>query len=106
MVVMNDIEDLAARIGHEFHARKVVLFGSHASGAARRDSDVDLFVIMPFRGRRVDQSVAIRMKLRPTFPLDLVIRSPREVRERLRLGDSFIRQILKTGKVLYEARNR
>ena len=105
MVVMNDIEDLAARIGREFHARKVVLFGSHASGAARRDSDVDLFVIMPFRGRRVDQSVAIRMKLRPSFPLDLVIRSPREVRERLKLGDSFIRQILETGKVLYESRN-
>jgi predicted nucleotidyltransferase len=100
---MNEIEDLAGRIGREFHARKVVLFGSHASGAAAGDSDVDLFVIMPFRGRRVDQSVAIRMKLRPSFPVDLVVRSPREVRERLKIGDSFVRGILETGKILYEA---
>ena len=100
---MNEIEDLAGRIGREFHARKVVLFGSHASGAVTSDSDVDLLVIMPFRGRRVDQSVAIRMKLRPSFPVDLVVRSPKEVRERLKIGDSFIRGMLETGKVLYEA---
>ncbi len=100
---MRQIRAFARRIAAEFRPRKIILFGSHAKGTARRDSDVDLFVVMPFRGRRVDQSVGILMKLRPSFPLDLIIRSPKEVRERLRIGDPFVRRILESGKVLYEA---
>lgn len=105
MVFANDIADFARRLGHEFRAEKVVLFGSHAYGTPTVDSDVDLLVVMPFRGSRVVQSVAIRMKLRPAFPLDIILRSPGEVRRRLQMGDSFIRDILATGKVLYEADN-
>ena len=106
MVAMNEIEQFAARIGREFHARKVVLFGSYASGAATRDSDVDLLVILPFDGSSVVQSVAIRMKLRPAFPVDLIVRSPQTIRRRLKMGDDFLRDILDTGKVLYEADGR
>jgi len=103
MIQGGRIKEFAQRIGREFRAQQVILFGSHAEGRATKNSDVDLFVVMPFRGRRVDQSVAIRMKLRPSFPVDLVVRSPKEVRERLKIGDSFIRGILETGKILYEA---
>jgi predicted nucleotidyltransferase len=106
MVSMAQIRSLARQVGEQFRAQKVILFGSYAEGNANRNSDVDLFVVMPFRGRRVDQSVAIRMQLRPEFPLDLIIRSPSEVRQRLRIGDSFVRQIMDTGKVMYEADNR
>ena len=103
MVSMNQIEDLAQRIGDEFGAHRVVLFGSHARGAASADSDVDLLVVVPFEGRSVDQSVAIRMKLRPSFPLDLLVRTPGKVRERVEMGDEFMLEILEGGKVLYEA---
>jgi hypothetical protein len=40
---------------------------------------------------------------RPPFPLDLLVRTPGEVRTRLAMGDTFIRDILQQGKVLYEA---
>jgi predicted nucleotidyltransferase len=106
MVSMNQIEDLAQRIGHEFDARRVVLFGSHAQGTATEDSDVDLLVILPFEGRSVNQSVQIRMRLRPRFPVDLVVRTPEMVRRRLEMGDDFMRQILEEGRVLYEADRR
>jgi hypothetical protein len=46
------------------------------------------------------------MKLRPAFPVDILVRSPEKVRQRLDMGDDFIRQILNNGKVLYEADNR
>jgi hypothetical protein len=54
----------------------------------------------------VDKSVEIRMKLRPDFPMDLLVRTPEKVRERIEMGDFFMREILDQGKVLYEADNR
>ena len=85
--------------------RGVILFGSYATGKPQKDSDVDLFIIASFEGRSVDQSVKIRMKLRPPFPVDLIIRTPDNIRRRLEMGDDFVKSILQEGKVLYEADN-
>jgi predicted nucleotidyltransferase len=103
MVAMNRIEEFGRRIGREFGAEKVILFGSHARGAPAPDSDVDLLVIGPFSGRGVDTSVAIQMKLRPGFPVDLLVRTPEKVRERIELGDTFLNEVLTEGRVLYNA---
>jgi predicted nucleotidyltransferase len=97
------IKDFARRIGRDFGARRIYLFGSRVAGNGRADSDVDLLIVMPHHGARVEQAVAIRMALRPSFPVDLIIRSPKEIQARLRMGDTFIRDILETGKLLYEA---
>jgi predicted nucleotidyltransferase len=51
MVAMNEIERFGRRIGEEFGAERVILFGSHATGNADRDSDVDILVIGSFEGR-------------------------------------------------------
>ncbi len=102
MVTMEQIEELGRRIVREFHAQQVILFGSYARGVPSVDSDVDLLVVLPFEGRTVDKSVEIRLKLRPPFPLDLIVRTPEKVRERLEMGDDFMREILEEGKVLYE----
>jgi hypothetical protein len=39
------------------------------------------------------------------FPLDIIVRIPRELTERIAMGDLFLAEILTRGKVLYE-RNR
>lgn len=106
MVAMNEIRKFGRRIGEHFGAERVILFGSYAWGKVTADSDVDLLVIGPFKGRTIDKSVEIRMKLRPQFPLDILIRTPEKVRQRLKMGDCFMREILENGKVLYEADNR
>lgn len=106
MVAMNRIEEFGRQVGCEFGAEKVILFGSYAEGTATDNSDVDLLIICPFQGRSVDQSVQIRMKLRPRFPVDLLVRTPEKVRQRIQMDDDFIREILKEGKVLYEADSR
>ncbi len=103
MVTMNRIEEFGRQIGHEFGAEKVVLFGSYVQGTATDDSDVDLLVICPFEDRSIDKSVEIRMKLRPRFPIDLIVRTPEKVRQRIEMGDGFMREVLEEGKVLYEA---
>ncbi len=106
MVAVNRIEEFGRSIGREFGAEKVILFGSYARGTPARDSDVDLLVIGPFSGRSVDTSVAIQMKLRPGFPVDLLVRTPEKVRERIELGDTFMQEVLTQGRVLYEAADR
>lgn len=106
MVAMNRIEEFGRLIGREFNAERVILFGSYARGSVTEDSDVDLLVIVSFEGRSVDKSVEIRMKLRPQFPVDLLVRTPEKVRQRIEMGDGFMREIVEEGKVLYEADNR
>jgi len=106
MVTMNKIEEFGRRIGSEFDAERVVLFGSYAEGIATEDSDVDILVVVPFKGRSVDKSVEIRLKLRPGFAVDLLVRTPEKVRQRIEMGDDFMRDILEQGKVLYEADDR
>lgn len=103
MVAMSKIEEFGRQIGREFGAERVVLFGSYARGTVTEDSDVDLLIVCRFEGKSVDQSVRIRMKLRPQFPVDLLVRTPEKVRQRIEMGDDFLREILEEGKVLYEA---
>jgi predicted nucleotidyltransferase len=105
MVAMNEIKKFGRRIGQEFGAERVILFGSYAQGTASSDSDVDLLVVAPFEGRSIDKSVQIRLKLRPSFPVDLLVRTPEKIRQRLQIDDQFIKDILEEGKVLYEADN-
>jgi len=106
MTTQKQIKDFGQRLAREFKPRKVVLFGSYAYGKPRPDSDVDLLVVMPLDGNPVDKSVEMRLRLQPRFPLDLLVRTPAKIKERLAMGDDFIKDIFDKGKVLYEAPGR
>ena len=103
MVARKDITKFARRIAKEFSPEKILLFGSYANGKPTKDSDVDLLVIMRHSGHGAEQAARIRRTIRSGFPLDLIVRTPKKVRSRLRMGDSFIRDVVENGKVLYEA---
>ena len=81
---------------------KVVLFGSRAEGRSCKDSDVDLLVVAETGGNPKRAAFSIRAGLSWTSGLDLIVRSPRQLAERLRLGDPFFTDIIRTGKTLYE----
>lgn len=103
MVSMKEIRAVVNQIAREFRPQRVILFGSQARGTAGPDSDVDLLVIMPCRGRPIEKSVEIQLKVHPRFPTDILVRTPAIVRKRIRMGDTFLRDILEEGKVLYES---
>jgi uncharacterized protein len=105
MTSMEQIKDFTKRVVVQFHPMRVLLFGSYARGEQGEDSDVDLLIIMPFSGRPAAKSVEIRLKAKPSFPVDLIVRTPNTVEERLAMGDNFIREALEQGQVLYEADN-
>ena len=93
---------ITQRIVEKFQPYKVVLFGSYAYGVPDLDSDVDLLVVMDSnepmaqRMRRVTEVAKVRF-----LPMDVIVRTPAEMAERLAMGDFFLAEILEKGKVLY-----
>lgn len=79
-----------------------MLFGSYARGHPTKDSDVDLLVVLPFRGRATRKAAEIRTRMKCRFPLDLLVRTPEQVRRRLAGNDFFLTDVMRTGRVLYE----
>lgn len=100
---MQQIEEYGKRVGREFNPHRVVLFGSYACGTPTPDSDVDILVIMPHsEGKGFRMATKIRGRVPAPFPMDLLVRTPDQIRERRELGDCFIQEITAQGKVLYE----
>lgn len=98
------LEDLTKKIAFVFHPHKIILFGSNAWGEPTKDSDIDLFIIMDTNEiRSSKRTIDILSKCHPgNISIDLLVRTPAEVEERLKIDDPFIKKIIKEGKVLYE----
>jgi predicted nucleotidyltransferase len=99
----SEIRHLCEQIAREFNPEKIILFGSQANGRPGWDSDVDLLVVMPFKGRPARQATRIRSRIDTSVALDLLVRTPDQISERIAMGDMFISGIMERGKVLYEA---
>ena len=102
MVAFNKIDAFAREVAKKFHPEKIVLFGSYAHGRPTDDSDVDLLVVMEHKGKSSEQALAIRRAVRRSFPLDLIVKTPRETKTRLKQNDVFITSALTEGRTLYE----
>ena len=100
-IPMRVIRRFARQVAEQFRPDKIVLFGSYAYGTPHEDSDVDLLVIMPARNQ-LDMAVRISLTIDPPFPLDIIVRTPKNMKWRLEAGDWFLREIMEKGKILYE----
>jgi predicted nucleotidyltransferase len=101
------IQDVVRQIAEKFHPQKIILFGSYARGKPRPESDVDLLVVMETQLKETRQALLIDKSLdRDLFGLDLIVRTPSNLQERIALGDSFLKEIVSAGKVLYESPDR
>ena len=102
---MKDIKEIkkqAQLIAQKYKPEKIILFGSYAKGNIIPDSDIDLMVIINTQASTWDIGVDISLMLKHTFPMDIIVRTPKEIAKRLKYGDFFIMDIMKNGKVLYE----
>jgi predicted nucleotidyltransferase len=99
------ILEIVDKIKKEYQPSKIILFGSYAYGQPDRDSDVDLLIVKDTSERFIDRLVAVtRITSDPKrlIPLEVIVFTPEEVREKLKSGDQFLREILSKGEVLYE----
>ncbi len=102
MFTQKEISSYAHDVAAKFDPERVILFGSYATGKSTENSDVDLLVVMEHSGRDVEQAFEIRRAIKRNFPLDLIVRTPSEVRRRLKKNDTFLTEICREGKPIYE----
>jgi len=100
---MDQIEELSHRIGRQFHADRVVLFGSYASGSATEDSDVDLLVVAETSLPPSRRYAAVR-RLVADCPaaFDIVVKTPDEYARWRSVVNHIVYFADRYGKVLYE----
>lgn len=103
--IEREIHRMVERIVERFHPERVILFGSHARGQARPDSDVDLLVVMPIQGSKREAQLDVRKALRDIpMPKDVVVTTPEEFEWRQRVVGTIERPAAREGKVLYARR--
>ncbi len=99
------IDKLARRLARRFKPEQIILFGSHARGAAGPDSDVDLRVVMPVKGSRRAKRLQIGLTLFDfRVPVDVVVVTPQEFETDVRISGTIVRPAVREGKVLYVRR--
>jgi len=95
------IEALKQQLVAKYAAEKIILFGS-AAREGGEVNDVDLFIIkddVPHLG--ADRIREIYRLMDTDLPVDYLVYRPEEVAERLSLGDPFVVDVLREGRVLY-----
>ncbi len=94
---------ITLRIVEALDPEKIFLFGSYAYGEPTIDSDIDLLIIWKSNLRPAERAgVVSNLFLRRLFGLDILVRTPQELAERLKLRDPFFIEITQKGKVLYD----
>jgi len=99
------IDRMIERLIAEYTPLKIVLFGSYAYGHPSADSDIDLLIIKETPDDFIDRWGEAQRILTGThrfIPVETLVMTPEEVEDRLAVGDHFIRDILKRGRVLYD----
>jgi predicted nucleotidyltransferase len=96
------IDYVVWQIAEKFQPSKIILFGSYAYGTPRPESDVDVLVIMDSPLKESELSFQIRKSIEYNFGIDLVIKTPKDLKRRIDLGDVLLKEIVRKGKVVYE----
>jgi predicted nucleotidyltransferase len=101
------INNVVKRIANKFDPERIILFGSYAYGKPHLYSDVDLLVVMKTKERPLAMQLEISRALSPhPFGMDILVRAPKQLKERIAMGDYFLREIVTKGSVVYERSHR
>ncbi|HDN83496.1 MAG TPA: nucleotidyltransferase domain-containing protein [Candidatus Altiarchaeales archaeon] len=101
------LKEIIRRIVSVIDPEKIVLFGSYAYGEPKKESDLDLLVIIKESSLpRYKRSVPIYRALAGILiPKDIIVYTEKEVEEWRNVPLAFITTIIRKGKVIYEKQN-
>lgn len=97
-MLLQMVEQIAAR----FHPRRVILFGSQATGKGTEESDVDFLVVSDDGVASREQALAIRKSL-AAFPVacDIIVKNNRDYQRFRKVVNHIVYLADRYGKVVY-----
>ncbi len=97
--VIERVKQYGDLVKEVFHVKKIILFGSHAKGAARADSDIDVAVVLSNIDDDIllSESTLFRLKRNIDARIEPVLLEEENDRS------GFLEEILKNGEVIYSA---
>lgn len=96
------VKNLIDQIVQGYQPEKIILFGSSARSAPRPESDIDLAVIKETKAKFPERLKQIARIAKTWEPVDILVYTPQEWQQALAKDNYFIKEISKTGKVVYE----
>jgi HEPN domain-containing protein/predicted nucleotidyltransferase len=98
----SEIQAVVRRLVRGYGPDRIILFGSHATGDADEDSDVDLLVVKDTDARPIDRRVQAHGLVADLgVPVDLLVYTPAELWQLYLLGSPVVEEAVETGRVLY-----
>ena len=99
--LQQEITSITNQLISSYKPEKIILFGSAVKGKMTSDSDLDFFIIKKDKKNSYERMVEVYRLVEKDIAADFIIYTPQELAERVRLGDPFVKSILKEGRVLY-----
>ena len=99
--INKEIDALVEQLIHSYHPQKIILFGSAQDKSKKYPNDIDILIIKDTTQPRLRRRAEALKKVSCNMPLDLIILTPREVEILEKKNAMFIKEILKTGTILY-----
>lgn len=101
-ITAEQIAQAVALLVEAARPEQIVLFGSHARGDARDDSDLDLLVVERVLFNKAQEMVRLRRALRPLgISADVLVTTPEELASLGREKGSVYWWVLREGRVLH-----
>ncbi len=103
MITQAQIDKVIERLIDNVKPEKIILYGSYAEGTPTEDSDLDLLIVKGMQMPRYKRSKEVKKHLRGlAIPVDIIVYTQEEVYEWEGVKNSFVNQVFKNGKVVYE----
>ncbi|MDI9338187.1 MAG: nucleotidyltransferase domain-containing protein [Alphaproteobacteria bacterium] len=105
MISELQIQNVVKKIANIYKPHKILLFGSYSKNTYDETSDLDILIIKDTDLPRHKRSIQIWNELKKEkikFPIDILVYTNQEIENELHTKYSFIYEVFKTGKIVYE----
>ncbi|MBM4066199.1 MAG: nucleotidyltransferase domain-containing protein [Planctomycetes bacterium] len=99
-----EIHRIVEIIKKDYAPDRIILFGSLAEGKVHEWSDIDILIVKRTSKRHIERCLEVCKLIKPKIGIDLFIYTPEEYETFINERFSFLANILKMGKILYEKR--
>jgi len=96
------LDEIINKIASTHNPEKITISGSYAYDRPIEESDIDILAIMETSKREIERMIAVSKSIQDyhkKIDFDILVKTPAEVEDRLKVGDPFIGEIVSKERV-------